>query len=140
MSLTTEFAADFATLHDDFAPSSVLRCISDKSTWTITAGYSYDKDYDRYVNSSGTVLTFTTSALPYTDVDILPGYGALALDLMAGGVVDTGERLVRVLNADIATVNAAEFFVLDSTEYSLVQATPMPAGNPLWWIVRLAKR
>lgn len=140
MSIDAEFAADFAALRADFAPASVLRCIGAKSTWTVPAGYAYDKDYDRYVNSGGVVWTPTTTALPYTDVDILPGYGTLGLDLMAGGIVDTGERTVRVLNTSIATVNAAEFFVLDSIEYVMQQATPIPAGDPLWWIVRLGKR
>ena len=73
MSIATEFAADFATLHADFAPDSALRCIGAKSTWTVPAGYAYDKDYDRYVDSGGVVWMPTTSALPYTDVDILPG-------------------------------------------------------------------
>jgi hypothetical protein len=92
------------------------------------------------MNSGGDVWTPTTASLAYDDVAILPSYGAATLELAPGGLVDTGDRTVRILPASKTTVEAAAFFTLDSLEYVLIECTPFPANQPLWYTVRMRKR
>lgn len=133
------YAAAFNELRA-LAGYPTLRCIQARTAWTIPSGYSYSADYDRYVNSGGTVWTPVTADLPYTDVDILPSSGAEIVQFVAGGLLDAGDRMVRILPGSKTTVEAAPFFVLDSVEMVLSEVTGFPAGNPMWYSVRLRKR
>lgn len=117
-----------------------LRCIQARANWTVTSGYSYDADYDRYVDSSGAVWEPVTANLPYDDIAILPSSGSALVELQAAGLIDAGDRVVRILPASKTTVEAAEFFTLDGFEYTLAECTPFPAGAALWYTVRLRKR
>lgn len=123
----------------------VLTCVKPRSAWTsIPSGYTFDASYDAYINSGGTVWKPTSSAAlnaaDYTTVAILPGAGTLEKSLVAGGLVDQGDRFVRILPASLATVQAAQWLELDSMTYDLAEATPYPAGAALWYILRLRKR
>lgn len=119
-----------------------LRCIQAKANWTsdIPSGYSFDADFDRYMDSGGNVWTPTTSELPYNDVAFLPSSGNELQELMAAGLVESGDKSGRVLPGNIATVTAAEFCVIDSEEYNVIEATPFPSGAALWYRIQLRKR
>ncbi len=116
-----------------------MRAIRPWASQTPPAGYTYDATYGRHLSGS-TVWEPVTASLAYDSIAILPGSGSEIAQLTAGGVIPTGDRFVRVLAAVISTVEAAEFFVLDSVEYVLVESTPMPAGAALWHMVHLRKR
>lgn len=134
------YATDFAALRI-VAGSPTMRCIKPKAEWTgVPAGYSYDADYDAFVNISGTVWTPTTADLEYDDVDILPSFGNVEWELIPGGLSETGAQTVRILPADQATVEAAQFFLLDEVEYVLRECTPFPKGAALWYTVNMDKR
>jgi hypothetical protein len=135
------FATDFAVLHKQ-AGNPTLRCIKPKAQWTddVPAGYSYDNDYDAYINGAGAIWTPTTADLPYDDVDILPSYGSSEFELVPGGITDTGSRTVRILPASHTTVTACQFALLDDIEYVVREATAFPAGAPLYYTVRLEKK
>lgn len=129
----------FNALHK-MAGSPTMRCIQPRSAWTVPSGYSFDTGLDRYVNGSGEVWEPTTSNLPYNTINILPPVGQELFELTAGGVVDSGSKTVRILAADRATVEAAEFIVLDSLEYRITESTPNVSGNPTGYTVRMTKR
>lgn len=138
------FAQDFAMMRQ-VAGSPVLTCVKPRSVWTsIPTGYTFDASYDAYINGSGTVWKPTSSAAlnaaDYTTVAILPGAGTLEKSLVAGGLVDQGDRFGRILPASLATVQAAQWMELDGMTYDLAEATPYPAGAALWYILRLRKR
>ena len=138
------FAQDFAMMRQ-VAGSPVLICVKPRAAWTsIPSGYTFDASYDAYINSSGTVWKPTSSAslnaADYTTVAILPGAGTLEKSLVAGGLVDQGDRFVRILPASLTTVQAAQWLELDGMTYDLAEATPYPAGAALWYILRLRKR
>ena len=138
------FAQDFTQMRA-VAGWPVLTCVKPRSVWTsIPTGYTFDASYDAYINGSGTVWKPTSSAAlnaaDYTTVAILPGAGTLEKSLVAGGLVDQGDRFVRILPASLATVQAAQWMELDSMTYDLAEATPCPAGAALWYILRLRKR
>lgn len=135
----SSYSQAFNALHK-MAGSPMLRCIRPRSSWTIPAGYSWDANADRYVDSGGAVLEPTTGNLPYDDVAILPSQGSELFDLTAGGIVDSGYKMARILAASKATVEAAEFTLLDGLEYLVRESTPNVAGNPTGYTVRLAKR
>jgi len=137
MSYVTAFAALRL-----LAGNPTMTTIDPRSTWgdNVPAGYSFDADYDRFVNISGTVWTPTSGDVPTTSVDILPGSGQLSIDLNAGGLIDTGSRSVRILPADYSTVKNAEWCELDSMSYDVGEITPFPAGAAMWYTVRLEKR
>lgn len=124
--------------HTGTAP--VLRCILPRETWAVPTGYAYDAGMDAYTNEAGNVWTPVTANLPYDTVDILSSRGNLDVELVAGGLIDTGNRTVRILPADKATVETAAWFVLDGIEYVLAELTPDPAGAPLFYTARLRKR
>ena len=133
------YAQAFALLHT-VAGKPTMRCIGPRSTWTVPAGYTWSDSADRYVDSNGIPWEPTTSSLPYTDVNILPPVGSELFELTAGGVVDSGSKTVRILAADRATVEAAEFVLVDSLEYRVTESTPNVTGNPTGYTVRMAKR
>lgn len=129
----------FNLLHT-VAGKPTMRCIGPRSTWTVPSGYAFDTGLDRYVNGAGAVWEPTTSSLPYTDVNILPPVGTELFELTAGGVVDSGNKSARILAADRATVEAAEFVLVDSLEYRVTESTPNVTGNPTGYTVRMVKR
>ena len=138
------FAQDFAMMRQ-VAGSPILICVKPRAAWTsVPVGYSFDASYDAYINSGGTIWKPTSSAAlnaaDYATVAILPGAGTLEKSLVAGGLVDQGDRFVRILPASLATVQAAQWMELDSMTYDLAEATPYPAGAALWYILRLRKR
>lgn len=133
------YAQAFNLLHA-IAGKPTMRCIQPRSAWTVPAGYTFDTGLDRYVNGSGTVWEPTTSSLPYNNVNILPPVGSELFELTAGGVVDAGSKTARILAADRATVEAAEFVLVDSLEYRVIESTPNVTGNPTGYTVRMAKR
>lgn len=144
------YATTFANLRTK-AGSPTLTCIKPRSEWSglsaVPAGYSYDADYDVFVDVSGNTWkpdqgdSWGSGGEPSDSVNFLPTIGGmLALDLMMGGLVDTGERSGRILPADKTTVEDAAWIELDSQTYDLAELTPAPAGNPLWYSVRLKKR
>jgi hypothetical protein len=92
------------------------------------------------VDSGGVVWEPTTASLPYTDVNILPPVGTELFELTMGGVVDSGNKSARILAADRATVEAAEFVLVDSLEYRVTESTPNVTGNPTGYTVRMVKR
>ena len=133
------YAQAFNLLHI-VAGKPTIRCIGPRSTWTVPAGYTFDTGLDRYVNGGGVVWEPTTASLPYDDVNILPPAGSELFELTAGGVVDAGSKTVRILAADRATVEAAEFVLVDSLEYRVTESTPNVTGNPTGYTVRMVKR
>ena len=138
------FAQDFAQMRA-MAGWPVLTCVKPRTAWaSVPAGYTFDASYDAYLNSGGTVWKPKTSAdltaADYETVAILPGAGTLEKQLVAGGLVDQGDRFVRILPASLATLQAAQWMELDSMTYDLAEATPYPAGAALWYILRLRKR
>jgi len=118
----------------------VLRCVLPRTLWAVPTGYTYDAGLDAYTNLAGLTWTPVTANLPCVDVGILPSRGALEIDMVAGGLIDTGDRIVRILPADKAIIDSAAFFVLDGIEYNLAELTPNPAGAAMFYTVRLAKR
>lgn len=138
------FAQDFALLRR-IAGDPVLTCVKARSLWTsVPTGYTFDASYDAYLNAGGVVWKPASSAdlnaADYTTIAILPGAGTLEKSLVAGGLVDGGDRFARILPASLATVQAAQWLELDSMTYDLAEATPYPAGAALWYILRLRKR
>ena len=133
------YAQAFALLHT-VAGKPTMRCIGPRSTWTVPAGYTWDDGANRYTDSGGVVWEPTTASLPYTDVNILPPVGTELFELTMGGVVDSGNKSARILAADRATVEAAEFILVDSLEYRVTESTPNVTGNPTGYTVRMVKR
>ena len=129
----------FNLLHT-VAGKPTMRCIGPRSTWTVPAGYTWDDGVNRYVNGSGVVWEPATSSLPYTDVNILPPVGTELFELTAGGVVDSGSKSVRILAADRATVEAAQFILVDGLEYRVTESTPNVTGAPTAHTVSTTKR
>ena len=138
------FAQSFIRLRQ-LAGNPVLTCVKPRAQWVgVPSGYSYDADYDTFLNSGGDewrpTSTADLSSNNYETVDILPGSGDASEVLTIGGVMDDGSRWVRVLPADVATVNAAQWYELDSLTYDTAEVTPFPAGAAQWYTVRLTKR
>ena len=138
------YAATFARLRQ-LAGNPVLTCVKPRAQWVgVPSGYSYDADYDTFLDSGGDewrpTSTADLSSNDYTTVAILPGSGDASEVLTIGGVMDDGARWVRVLPADVATVNAAQWYELDSLTYDTAEVTPFPAGAAQWYTVRLTKR
>ena len=138
------YAASFHALRN-LAGNPVLTCVKPRTEWTsVPAGYTFDESYDAYLNVGGTVWkpvdTDDLAIADYTTVPFLPGAGNAALELVAGGLVDTGSRFGRVLPGDIATVRAAQWFEINGFTYVLGDASPFPAGAALWYSLRLDKR
>lgn len=134
------YSTDF-TLLRSLIGNPTMRCIKDKSEWTsVEDGYSYDADYDAFVNEDGDVWTPTTADLEYDDVAILPSFGSVDIELITGGLSDTGRREVRILPASKTTVENCQFILLDSIEYVLRRCTPFPSGAAMWYAVELEKR
>lgn len=127
------------------AGNPVLTCVKARSLWTsVPAGYTFDADYDAFINVGGAIWKPTSSASlsasDYVTVPFLPGAGSAEMALVAAGVVDTGSRFGRVLPADVATVQAAQWLEIDGLTYDLAEATANPAGAAMWYSLRLAKR
>jgi hypothetical protein len=138
------YATTFARMRQ-MAGNPVLTCVKPRASWTsVPSGYSFNDDYDAYINSGGTIWKPTTtsdlSSNDYETVDFLPGAGNAELSLMASGLVDMGSRFGRVLPGDVATVQAAQWLELDGFTYNLAEVTPYPAGAAMWYVVRLSKR
>lgn len=138
------FAQDFALIRH-VAGSPVLTCVKPRAQWTaIPTGYTFDADYDVFVNSGGVTWKPASSAslnaADYVTVPFLPSSGNAEQQLVLAGVVDQGSRSGRVLPTDIATVQAAQWLEIDGFTYDLAEATPMPAGAALWYSLRLSKR
>lgn len=140
MSQVAAYASNFATIRAMLG-NPTMTCVKPRTDWTnVPDGYAYDPSYDRYVNAGGTVWDETTVTLASDTVNIVPGDGASILELIEGGVMTLGDRMVRILPADLTTVNAAAWIVLDSATYDKVELTPFPASVPMWYIVHLRKR
>jgi hypothetical protein len=133
------YAQAFNLLHV-VAGKPTIRCIQPRSAWTVSTRYTWDPNVDRYVDINGIPWEPTTASLPYDDVNILPPAGSELFELTAGGVVDAGSKTVRILAADRATVEAAEFVLVDSLEYRVTESTPNVTGNPTGYTVRMVKR
>lgn len=123
----------------------VLTCVKPRAQWTsVPAGYTFNDDYDLYINAGGATWKPTSSASlaigDYATVPFLPGGGDANEQLVMAGVVNPGQRMGRVLPGDIATVQAAQWLEIDGLTYDLVEATPTPAGAPMWYTVRMEKR
>lgn len=140
MSQVTEYATNFATIRG-LLGNPTMTCIKPRTAWTnVPAGNTYDPSYDRYVDGTGAVWDETTVTLASDVVNIIPGDGASLLELIEGGVITLGDRMVRILPADQTTVNVAAWIVLDGVTYDKVELTPFPAAVPLWYTVHLRKR
>ena len=138
------YAATFQRMRK-IAGDPWLVCVNPREQWTSTpAGYAYDPEYDVFVNSDGDTWKPQSSAdlhlCDATDVQFLPGSGEASEQLVMAGVVDQGQRMGRVLPGDVATVQAAQWLELDGYTYDLAEATPYPAGAPMWYTLRLSKR
>lgn len=138
------YASSFHRLRQ-LAGNPVLTCIKPRAQWSsVPSGYTFNDDYDAYINGSGAMWMPTSTAdlssSDYATVPILPGAGDAQLALLAGGLVDTGSRFCRVLPGDLATATAAQWLELDGFTYNLAEATPFPAGAAMWYILRLTKR
>jgi hypothetical protein len=133
------YATDFATIRA-IAGNPTMTCVRPRTSWTnVPAGYTYDLAYDRYMSGS-TVWDETTVILASDSIEIIPMDGQALLDLIQGGMITVGDRVVHIKAADYTTVNAAAWIVLDGTNYDKVEITPFPASVPLWYIVNLRKR
>lgn len=127
------------------AGNPVLTCIKPRAQWTSTpSGYAYDADYDTFINNAGATWKPETasdlSTNDYATVPFLPGSGNADQQLVMAGVIDQGQRMGRVLPGNVATVQAAQWLEIDGYTYDLAEATPMPAGAALWYVLRLSKR
>lgn len=143
------YASDFAMMRQ-MVGNPTMTCIDARSGWAadnaVPAGYTYDADYDVYMDESGNTWkpdaggSWGSGGEPSTEVDILPSTGLATLELVSGGIIDTGNRTVRILPADLSTVTGAQWIELDGYTYDVEEASPFPAGNALWYTVRLRKR
>jgi hypothetical protein len=127
------------------AGNPTLTCVKPRAQWTsVPTGYTFNDDYDLYMNAGGATWKPTSSASlaanDYALVSFLPGSGEANEQLAMAGIVNPGQRTGRVLPRDIATVQAAQWLEIDSLTYDLVEATAMPAGRPMWYVVRMEKR
>ena len=123
----------------------VLTYVKPRAQWTsVPTGYTFDASYDSYVNNAGATWSPASSTdlavNDYSTVPFLPGAGTLEKSLVAGGLVDQGERFGRILPGSLATVQAAQWLELDGMTYDLAEATPYPAGAAMWYVLRLRKR
>lgn len=138
------YASDFTAMRAMLG-WPVLTCVKPRAQWTSTpSGYTFDADYDVFVNSGGATWKPASSAdlnaADYATVPFLPSSGNADQQLVLAGVVDQGSRFGRILPTDIATAQAAQWLEIDGYTYDLTEATPMPAGAALWYAVRLSKR
>lgn len=138
------YAASFARMRQ-MAGYPSLTCVKPRASWTsVPTGYTFNDDYDAFLNNAGTVWqpdnSSDLSSNDYATVPFLPGSGNADQQLVTLGVVDQGQRMGRVLPGDIATVQAAQWLELDGYTYDLAEATPMPGGAALWYVLRLSKR
>lgn len=138
------YATSFHRLRQ-LAGNPVLTCVKPRAEWTsVPSGYTFDASYDAYLNGSGAVWKPTStddlSGNDYVTVPFLPGAGNAEIALVAGGLVDQGDRFGRVLPGDVATVQAAQWLEIDDLAYDLREATPYPAGAAMWYMVRMGKR
>lgn len=140
------FAADFAMMRR-LAGNPVLTCVKPRDQWTTTpAGYAYDADYDLFSSAvTGNTWKPASSndlkAADYVTVKILPavrGNASVMLDF--GGIVNDGTRQCRVLPADVATIEAAQWFELDGYTYDRGAVIAAPPGAALWYEVELKLR
>jgi hypothetical protein len=127
------------------AGNPVLTCVKPRAQWaSVPTGYTFDADYDAYINVGGETWKPETSASlgsnDYETVPFLPGSGNADQQLVMAGVVDQGQRMGRVLPGNVATVQAAQWLELDGYTYDLAEATPMPGGAAMWYMLRLTKR
>jgi len=123
----------------------VLTCVKPRAQWTsVPAGYTFDASYDAYVNNASASWSPASSTdlavNDYSTAPFLPGAGTLEKSLVAGGLVDQGERFGRILPGSLVTVQAAQWLELDGKTYDLAEATPYPAGAAMWYVLRLRKR
>jgi len=144
MSTMTTYAASFARLRR-LAGNPRLVCVKPRAQWSsVPGGYTFDASYDAYLDSNGAVwkpaTTGDLSVNDYGAVPFLPGGGDAGLALVAGGLVDEGTRLGRILPGDAATVQAAQWLEIDGHTYDLADCTPTPAGAAQWYTLRLTKR
>lgn len=138
------YTATFQRLRS-LAGDPELTCIKPRAQWVgAPSGYTFDADYDAYINNSGTIWKPDDSgdlnAVDYETVPFLPGAGDAELALVAGGLVDQGSRFGRVLPGDIATVRDAQWLELDGYTYNLADATAHPGGKAQWYALRMTKR
>ena len=138
------YASSFHRLRQ-MAGNPELTCVKPRAQWTsVPTGYTFDASYDAYLNSGGTVWkpvdTDDLNATDYVTVPFLPGAGNAEIALVAGGLVDQGDRFGRVLPGDIATVQAAEWLEIDGLAYDLREQTAYPAGAAMWYQIRMGKR
>lgn len=139
-----DYASSFARMRA-IAGWPVLTYVKPRAQWAgVPAGYSFDASYDAYINGASAIWKPVTSAdlnaADYSTVAFLPGAGTLEKSLVAGGLVDQGERFGRILPGSLATVQAAQWLELDGMAYDLAEATPYPAGAAMWYVLRLRKR
>ena len=123
----------------------LLTCIKPRTQWTsVPAGYTFDALYDAYIDNAGAVWAPASSASlssnDYNTVAFLPGAGTLEKTLVAGGLVDQGDRFGRILPGALSTVQAAQWLELDDMTYDLAETTPYLAGVAMWYVLRLRKR
>lgn len=122
-----------------------LLCIKPRGEWAnVPAGYSYSAVHDAFVDAGGQTWKPASSAdLTAADVErvsVLPGWGSVEDQLTLYGIAPQGSRTMRCLPADIATVRAAEWVEIDGQTYDVSESTPLPAGTPVWYALRLTKR
>lgn len=140
MSFTTTFQR-----MRQLAGSPVLTCVKPRAQWTsVPSGYTYDADYDCYVNGAGAqwlpTSTDDLNTADYVTVPFLPTRGRDELALVAAGLVQEGSQPGYVLPGDIATVKAAQWLELGGVTFVRAEATPVPAGTPDRYAVRLNKK
>ena len=134
------YASSFHRLRQ-MAGNPELTCVKPRAEWTsVPSGYAFDASYDGFINGSGEMWEVALTAADYETVPFLPGAGNAEIALVAGGLVDQGDRFGRILPGDIATVQAAEWLEIDGLTYDLREQTAMPAGVGMWYQIRMAKR
>ena len=139
------FAQSFSRLRQ-LAGNPVLTCVKPRAQWVgVPSGYSYDADYDTFLNSGGDewrpTSTADLSSNDYTTVEWLSMKSGGDKDVLTiGGTSETGEKYGIIKSASMSTVANAQWFEIDSRTFDKAELTSVPSGVGTWYEVRLTKR
>lgn len=118
------------------------------SSWSLPATYSVSASHDGIETASGAILkdldAFETSGYFAIDtIYIVPTGRTADLDAMvAAGIAPSGMVDVLILQADVATVDAAFAVEIMGQWYNVVEVARAPVGHSagVWARVRLQRR
>lgn len=145
MTLASRVARIFTHAWNRYAQPT-MTTVPPLSAWTLPAGYSASAAHDAIETTGGATLTDLDALAGYyatSTVYIVPTGRTADLDAMiAAGVAPSGMIDVLIMQADVATVNAAFAVEVMGQWYNVVEVARAPVGHSagIWARVRLERR